>query len=468
LELFVTETVALGVTHRTRGIMLTRNERCDKIRNFPVPKDVSEVRKFLGTIGITRKWVKNFAEIKRPLSRLIGKVDFSWGAAEQQKCAGSVEMHGWDSSKPVRLYSDASSYGAGCAITQKRFDVKKEREIEVPIAYDAFTFSKSQRNYGTYKKELCLGVEICWIPGNRNVVADALSRTIFPDENSEIPSLDEFGELVKDERNEPLWIWKDGKRGYEELLRKVAEPTKKKLMSFQINKIGKEAIEKIEKNLQSNINEIKGAKIGASDEKYLNSSWYGEIASYLKDGTFKAALVRKLKSYCFEEGNLHFVAAKKAVEMIEKTIDVLQRVLKKITHDPKQWPDNVERAALELNKRVIAHLMHSPSQIFFGFNPAGILEATYLSKKRKSLLSRPSWRGPFVVSGFGGEMGKSYILRQIEGTTIPRHYHGDSLKPFRLREGYLILKKEERIPVLQNIRLGNATFKLSKNYRTVP
>ncbi|RKF54361.1 hypothetical protein OnM2_098042 [Erysiphe neolycopersici] len=58
-----------------------------------------------------------------------------------------------------------------------------------------------------------------------------------------------------------------------------------------------------------------------------------------------------------------------------------------MTHDPQQWPDKVERATLELNKRVIAHLMHSPSQIFFGFNPVGIYEATYLSKKRKSLLS---------------------------------------------------------------------------------
>ncbi|RKF58047.1 hypothetical protein OnM2_070072 [Erysiphe neolycopersici] len=65
-------------------------------------------------------------------------------------------------------------------------------------------------------------------------------------------------------------------------------------------------------------------------------------------------------------------------------------------------------------------------------------------------------------------MDRSYTLRQIEGTNIPRHYHGDSLKPFRLREVYLISKKEERIPVLQNIRLGNAAFKLPKNQRTVP
>lgn len=65
-------------------------------------------------------------------------------------------------------------------------------------------------------------------------------------------------------------------------------------------------------------------------------------------------------------------------------------------------------------------------------------------------------------------MGKSYNLRQIEGKAIPRHYHGDSLKPFRLREGYLISKREVRLPIFQNICLGTAAFKLPKDQRTVP
>ncbi|POS81641.1 hypothetical protein EPUL_006635, partial [Erysiphe pulchra] len=80
---------------------------------------------------------------------------------------------------------------------------------------------------------------------------------------------------------------------------------------------------------------------------------------------------------------------------------------------------------------------------------------------------RPTWRGPFVIVGFGGDMGKSYKLRQINGTPIPRHYHGDSLKKFRLREGYLITGEEESLPVFQSIRLGNASFKLPKNLRQI-
>ncbi|KAI0995726.1 hypothetical protein K3495_g12455 [Podosphaera aphanis] len=59
-------------------------------------------------------------------------------------------------------------------------------------------------------------------------------------------------------------------------------------------------------------------------------------------------------------------------------------------------------------------------------------------------------------------MGKSYTIRQISGKHIPRHYHGDSLKRFRLREGYLVTGEEEALPVFQNIRLQKAEFKLPR------
>lgn len=38
----------------------------------------SDVKFFLGTVSMTRRWVPNFAEIARPLSRLTGKVDWHW------------------------------------------------------------------------------------------------------------------------------------------------------------------------------------------------------------------------------------------------------------------------------------------------------------------------------------------------------------------------------------------------------
>ncbi|KAI0996286.1 hypothetical protein K3495_g11894 [Podosphaera aphanis] len=167
MELFVTETVALGIQHSTGGILKTKTERYESIWRFPTPKSASDVRKILGAIGITRRWAKNFAEMKRPLSHLTGKMYFSWGPREQasfqllkEKCGVAVEMHGWDYLQPVYLYSDASMMAADCLITQRRV-LDDEKTGEVPILYDTFTFSTSQRNYGTYKRELCAIVEFC-------------------------------------------------------------------------------------------------------------------------------------------------------------------------------------------------------------------------------------------------------------------------------------------------------------------
>lgn len=64
-------------------------------------------------------------------------------------------MHGWDFLYAIRLYSDASLFGAGCLITQV------QNAAEVPILFDSFTFSKPQRNYSLYKRELLAIVEFC-------------------------------------------------------------------------------------------------------------------------------------------------------------------------------------------------------------------------------------------------------------------------------------------------------------------
>ena len=66
---------------------------------------------------------------------------------------------------------------------------------------------------------------------------------------------------------------------------------------------------------------------------------------------------------------------------------------------------------------------------------------------------RPSWRGPFIVTGHGGTHSRSYTLRQIDGTPIPRTYHIDQPKLFKLREGRLVTGKELSLPTCQNIRL---------------
>src|SRR6202035_502529 len=42
-----------------------------KIRNWGPLANVSEVRQFLGTVGVGRKWIKGFAIVAKPLTSLL-------------------------------------------------------------------------------------------------------------------------------------------------------------------------------------------------------------------------------------------------------------------------------------------------------------------------------------------------------------------------------------------------------------
>ncbi|RKF61103.1 hypothetical protein GcC1_159012 [Golovinomyces cichoracearum] len=71
------------------------------------------------------------------------------------------------------------------------------------------------------------------------------------------------------------------------------------------------------------------------------------------------------------------VAAKAATGMVEKAVDIFQRFIKKMTPDPSKWTENVQRAVFEVNNREVLHLLHSPAQIMFGFDPRGATTKHY-------------------------------------------------------------------------------------------
>ncbi|KAI0992935.1 hypothetical protein K3495_g15249, partial [Podosphaera aphanis] len=278
VKVFMEEIEACGTLHKAGGIIVIKHKRSEKISKFPTPISQHGVLSFLATIGVTRNWIKNFSEIARPLQRLTGKVPFQWGPTEQvsfeklrELCSQATEMHGVDPVLPVQIYTDASKFAVGCHISQKQYKYEKsaKRMFPVPILFDSITLNRGQRNYGTYKRELfaiveftrkynymfrtkspstvytdhrpltyfletsqaegiyarwaselrMLNITIEYIQGTRNKVADALSRTIFSDpECKEDDLLRTLGEIEMVDK-EPKWKWKDGKGGYEELLK---------------------------------------------------------------------------------------------------------------------------------------------------------------------------------------------------------------------------------------------------------
>ena len=101
-------------------------QKIEAVVNWKPPKNVSEVRSFLGLVGYYRKFVEGFSRIAAPLTKLTRKdVKYDWVDAWQQSFE---ELKGRLISALVLalpigrdgfvVYSDASQQGLGCVLMQ--------------------------------------------------------------------------------------------------------------------------------------------------------------------------------------------------------------------------------------------------------------------------------------------------------------------------------------------------------------
>ncbi|XP_048607727.1 uncharacterized protein LOC111211085 isoform X2 [Brassica napus] len=127
-------------------------EKISAISEWPTPKNVTEIRSFLGLAGYYRKYVNNFASIAKPMTRLTGKdTEFDW----TEECSGSfTELKRQLTHAPVLVlprpgipydvYTDASGTGLGCVLMQ-------EGQV---IAYASRQLRPHEANYPTHDLEL--------------------------------------------------------------------------------------------------------------------------------------------------------------------------------------------------------------------------------------------------------------------------------------------------------------------------
>ena len=127
-------------------------QKIEAVVNWKPPKNVSEVRSFLGLAGYYRKFVEGFSKIAAPLTKLTRKdVKYDWVDACQQSFE---ELKGRLTSAPVLafpngrdgfvVYSDASRQGLGCVLMQN----------DRVIAYASRQLKKHEENYPTHNLEL--------------------------------------------------------------------------------------------------------------------------------------------------------------------------------------------------------------------------------------------------------------------------------------------------------------------------
>ena len=66
----------LGVIIELNGIEMEK-EKVEGVLSWPEPKNVKDVRKFLGLANYYRRFIKDFAQIARPMNMLMRK-DVKW------------------------------------------------------------------------------------------------------------------------------------------------------------------------------------------------------------------------------------------------------------------------------------------------------------------------------------------------------------------------------------------------------
>ncbi|CAB0040445.1 unnamed protein product [Trichogramma brassicae] len=148
----------LGYVLDSSGLRVD-SDRVRPIYEYPAPKNVKQVRRLLGMVGWYSRFIKNEAEIKVPLSKLLRKdVAFVWGP-EQEKAFDALKrclseapvLVRPDFSREFSIQTDASDYAVGAVLTQEYEDG------EHPVYYVSRVLSRAEQRYTTTEKE-CLAV----------------------------------------------------------------------------------------------------------------------------------------------------------------------------------------------------------------------------------------------------------------------------------------------------------------------
>ncbi len=105
-------------------------EKVEAILKTPQPKNVQQMRSYLGLLNYYRKFLPNLASIIKPLNDLLHK-DRKWRwtsectdafeTAKQLLTTSPVLIH-YDTSLPIKLAADASQYGLGAVISHVQPD----------------------------------------------------------------------------------------------------------------------------------------------------------------------------------------------------------------------------------------------------------------------------------------------------------------------------------------------------------
>ena len=132
-------------------------EKVKGVLNWPTPRCVKDVQKFLGLTNYYRRFIEGFASIARPLHDMVKK-DQKWNWTEKQEGAFRELKERFtkepvlatpDLDKKIRIEVDASDYAMGGVLFMECEDSKWRL-----VAFLSKSLNETEKNYEIYDKEM--------------------------------------------------------------------------------------------------------------------------------------------------------------------------------------------------------------------------------------------------------------------------------------------------------------------------
>jgi hypothetical protein len=138
----------------------TAESKVKAVVNAPEPRNLTELRSFLGMVNYYGKFLSDLATVLGPLYLLLPQTTpWTWGpeqrdafrAVKDQLRSGQVLTH-FDDQLPLVLACNASPYGVGAVLSHRMPDGS-----ERPVGFASRTLTTAEKNYSQLDKE-ALGI----------------------------------------------------------------------------------------------------------------------------------------------------------------------------------------------------------------------------------------------------------------------------------------------------------------------
>ena len=132
------------------------------VKNFPIPKNIKNIKQFLGLAGYYHRFIERFSKKPTPLTQLLKKaVLFKWTDKQQtafdilkdELCKEPL-LQRPDFDKPFILLTGASGFAIGAILSQGKIGKDK------PIAYAYRSLNTHKVKYDTYNLYLIIWKKI--------------------------------------------------------------------------------------------------------------------------------------------------------------------------------------------------------------------------------------------------------------------------------------------------------------------